>query len=207
MDTLEPVLTMLPGLLNPPDLVLLAIILVSACMGASRGLVRTACNFLGRTVAMTGAALAARLLAPVMARALVTPIIGDIFEIRATDLLSRLPGAAQALQTQATEMAASMAQNLAFSLLFFIFLFAMNMLVHMISRALKLVTRIKAIGVLDSLAGFVLGAVIGLVLCVFGLFALRLCAPGTFEELGWLSPARLAGTTLTAYLLGLLPAL
>ena len=57
-----------------PDLILLAIILVSAILGASRGLVRTVCNFLGRIVALAGATLAARLIAPVLARYLVTDV-------------------------------------------------------------------------------------------------------------------------------------
>ena len=149
MQLYEKLPEILLGLLNVPDLILLAIIFVSAAMGAKRGLVRTLCNFLGRIVALVCASMAARLLSPVLARYLVTPIVGDIFEIRASDLLSRAPNAAEALQSTATDMAASMAQGLAFFLLFFIFLFVMNMLVHTISTALKLVTRIAPIGFLD----------------------------------------------------------
>ncbi len=207
MQLYEKLPEILLGLLNVPDLILLAIIFVSAAMGAKRGLVRTLCNFLGRIVALVCASMAARLLSPVLARYLVTPIVGDIFEIRASDLLSRAPNAAEALQSTATDMAASMAQGLAFFLLFFIFLFVMNMLVHTISTALKLVTRIAPIGFLDSLAGFVLGASFGLILCGLGLLALTIFSPSTFGELGWLSPSRVSQTTLTAFLLGLLPTL
>lgn len=56
--TLIPILQ---GILNLPDLILLAIILVSAILGASRGLVRTVCNALGRLVAFAGATAAAKM--------------------------------------------------------------------------------------------------------------------------------------------------
>ena len=205
MDIYETLPSVLQGLLNMPDLILLAIILVSAILGASRGLVRTVCNFLGRIVALAGATLAARLIAPALARYLVTPIVGQVFEIRATDLLSRMPELADTLQTTATDMAASMAESLAFFLLFFIFLIVMNVVVHMDAIALKIVTRIGPIGFLDGLGGFALGAVFGLVLCLLGLLALTIFSPSTFGELGWLSPTRVEGTSLTAFLLGLLP--
>lgn len=204
----QTLIPMLQGMLNPPDLILLAIILVSAILGASRGLVRTVCNALGRLVALIGATAAARLLAPVLARFLVTPIVGQVFEVRATDLLSRMPEAVTgSLQAQATEMAAEMAESLAFFLLFFIFMLVMNILVHMVSTALRLVTRIRPIGFLDGLAGFALGAVFGAVLCFLGLWALTVFAPSTFGELGSLAPDVVAGTTLTAFLLGLIPSL
>lgn len=205
MDILDNLPAALTGLLNAPDLILLAIILTSAVLGASRGLVRTLCNFLGRIVALVGAVLAARLISPLLARYLVTPIVGSVFEIRATDLLSRSPELADAAQSSATEMAAAMAESLAFFLLFFIFMIAINVLVHMVSTALELVTRLGPIGFLDALGGFALGAVFGLVLCVLGLVALTIFSPDTFGELGWLNPGRVAGTSLTAFLLGLLP--
>lgn len=206
MEMFDNLPTVLMGLLNAPDLILLAIILVSAVLGASRGLVRTLCNFLGRVIALVGATVLARLVSPLLARYLVTPIVGSIFEIRATDLLSRSPELADAAQASAAEMAQTMAQSLAFFLLFFIFMIAINVLVHMVSTALQLVTRLGPIGFLDALGGFALGAVFGLVLCVVGLFALTVFSPGTFGELGWLNPERVAGTSLTAFLLGLLPA-
>ena len=207
MDT-QTLITTCQSLLNLPDLVLLALILVSACMGASRGIVRTACNALGRLLSLVGASAAAKLLAPVLARFLVTPIVGEVFEVRAADLLSRMPEAVtDGLQAKATQMASEMAESLAFFLLFFILMFAVNILVHMISSALKLVTRIRPIGFLDSLAGFVLGAACGLALCFLGLWALQMFAPSTFSELGYFSPDTVAGTTLTAFLLGLIPSL
>ena len=207
MDT-QTLITTCQSLLNLPDLVLLALILVSACMGASRGIVRTACNALGRLLSLVGASAAAKLLAPVLARFLVTPIVGEVFEVRAADLLSRMPEAVtDGLQAKATQMASEMAERKAFFLLFYISKLAVNILVHMISSALKLVTRIRPIGFLDSLAGFVLGAAFGLALCFLGLWALQLFAPSTFSELGYLSPDTVAGTTLTAFLLGLIPSL
>ena len=121
MDT-QTLITTCQSLLNLPDLVLLALILVSACMGASRGIVRTACNALGRLLSLVGASAAAKLLAPVLARFLVTPIVGEVFEVRAADLLSRMPEAVtDGLQAKATQMASEMAESLAFFLLFFIF--------------------------------------------------------------------------------------
>lgn len=207
MDT-DFLLTALKGILNLPDLVLLAIILASAFLGAARGLIRTVCNALGRLLAMVGAAAAARLLAPVLARFLVTPIVGQVFEVRAADLLSRMPESASgAVQNSATEMAAQMAQSLAYFLLFFILLLAMNVLVHAVSRALHLITRIGPIGILDSMAGFLLGAAFGLILCFLGLWALTIFSPATFGELGVLSPNKVAGTALTSLLLSLIPSL
>lgn len=206
LDT-QTLLPLLTGLLNAPDLILLALVLVSAVLGASRGLVRTLGNFVGRILAMAGASAAARLLAPALARFLVTPIVGEIFEVRALDQLSRIPGLAEDLQAKAVETAAGMAESLAFFLLFFIFMLAMNLLVHTLNSALRFVTRLEPIGFLDSLAGFVVGAALGLVLCTLGLLALTIFAPETFGALGFLSPERVAGTTLTAFLLGLLPSL
>lgn len=204
LDTLTQTLS---GLLNLPDLVILTVVLVSAGLGASRGLVRTLTNGFGRIVALAAASAAARVAAPVLARFLVTPIVGDIFEVRAADLLSRTPGLAETLQTGATDMAAEMAGSLAFFLLFFMFLFVMNILVHTVGVGLRLVTRIGPVGFLDGLAGFALGGVSGLVLCALCLLALSVFSPGVFGPLGWLSPDRLAGTSLTAQLLRLLPRL
>ena len=204
---LPTILHILKGLLNAPDLILLAIIAASASLGAARGLIRTLKNTVGRVLALGLASGAARLCAPVLARFVVTPIVGEVFEVRAVDILSRNPALSQTLQTKATDVAAEMAESLAFFLLFFIFLFAMNILMHMVGTGLKLITKIGPIGFLDRLGGFVLGGAVGLVLCVLGLAALRYFAPGVFGPLGLLSPEKLAETSLTAHLLGVLPRL
>ena len=197
---------LLLGFVNPPDLIIIGLMLISGVMGAKRGLIRTFCNFLGRFVSMAGATLFAKLIAPTMSRYLMTPIVGQIFEVRAADWLSRMPEtAANAVQTSATQIATQMAQNLAFCLLFFIFMFALNALVHMITGALKWLSRIGPISVLNRMGGFVVGAAFGLILCALGLFALKIFAPSVFTELGWLNPTRVAGSTLTAFLLGLMP--
>ena len=65
LDTLTQTLS---GLLNLPDLVILTVVLVSAGLGASRGLVRTLTNGFGRIVALAAASAAARVAAPVLAR-------------------------------------------------------------------------------------------------------------------------------------------
>lgn len=202
LDTLT---HLLRGLLNLPDLLLLAVILISAGLGASRGLVRTLTNGFGRILALAGASAAASFAAPALARFLVTPIVGDIFQVRAADLLSRTPGLAENLQIKATAMAAEMTGSLAFFLLFFIFLLIMNILVHTAGTALHLATRIGPVGFVNRLAGAALGGILGLVLCLLGLLAMTFFSPGMLGPLGYLSPERLAETSLTAHLLGLLP--
>lgn len=195
----------LKGLMNLPDLILLTIILASIGMGAKRGIIRTLCNSLGRMAAMAGAAIAAKLTAPLLARFIITPIIGEVFEVRAADLLSRMPAFASGFQAKATEMALEMAEHLAYFLLFFIFMFAMNVLAHMAGTALKIVRHIGPISVLNRFAGCFVGAVSGVLMCFLGLWALTAFAPSVFGELGVLSPDTVAGTTLTAFLLGYVP--
>lgn len=199
------ILETLRGLANLPDLIVLTILLVSAILGGKRGLVRTVVGGFGRLIALIGAIAAARFLAPLMAKVIVTPIVGDIFRTRAAVLLQSAPDAAESLQSAITEMAAGMAESLAYFLLFVVLLFLFGILVHMLGSGLKLLTRIAPVGALDSLAGFVLGAAFGLVLIVIALRALTVFSPNTFGPLGWLSPETVAGTLLTRSLLSLLP--
>ena len=67
-------------IVNTRDLLFLAFLAASGLLGAHHGLTRTFISLLSRLAATFGAGFVAKMLAPLAARAVVTPIIGDLFE-------------------------------------------------------------------------------------------------------------------------------
>lgn len=192
-------------LLNGPDLILLAIILLSACFGAGQGLVHTVFSCFGRLAALAGAVFGAKLLAPIMARFLITPIVGDVFRKQAAALYRSAPGAAASLESAVTEAAVSMAEGLAYFILLAVLMISLTLLVGLLGRTLQFLANIGPLSLVNRLGGFALGLLFGLVLCFLLLWALQAFAPAVLSELGWLSPARVQDTVLTVRLLALVP--
>lgn len=189
--------------LNLRDLLFLAFLAVSALMGASRGLTRTLFGLLGRAVSIFGAGLAARMLAPAVARAVVTPIIGDLFERDAAGYLAALP---VPVETTITEMAVEMAEGVAFLLLLVLLGVFFSLLLALAGQSLRFLVRHTPLGILDRIGGFAVGLAGGVALLMLAAAVLSRAAPELFRDLGWLSPVSTEDTVLTkGFLAALLP--
>lgn len=186
-------------------------------------------GFFTGLAALVGAGFAAKAAAPVMARYLVLPIVGDVFERQAATALQTAAGpsadaasltgaltswlgalfdekalaqATEPIRAAAAAAAQGMAESLSYFLLFFIFLVAFTAILKLVCGALHLMTKLGPIGFLDGLAGGAVGLVSGLLLVLLILFVLTRFAPTMFTELGALSPDAVDRTLLTRVLLG-----
>ncbi len=181
-------------LLNTRDLLFVAFLALSALLGARRGLTRAVMGLVGRILSVFGAGAAAKLLAPAIARAVVTPIVGELFERDAASYIASLPFP---IETTITEMAVEMAEGVAFLLLLVLLGFFISLLLSLVGQSLRFLTRHTPLGVLDRLGGLAVGFAGGLALLMLAVFVLSHIMPELFRDLGWLSPACTADTVLT----------
>ena len=188
-------------ILNARDLLFIGFLAVSALMGAARGLTRTVMGLLGRVVTTFGAGIVAKMLAPLIARAVVTPIIGDLFERDAANYIAALP---VPIESTITEMAVEMAEGVAFLLLLVLLGVFFALLLSMISHGMRFLTRHTPLGILDRACGFAAGLAGGLALLMLAAVVLSHLVPELFRDLGWLSPLNTADTVLTRGFLGTL---
>ncbi len=191
------------GLVNLPDLILLALLLLQTVIGFRRGFFRTLCGFAGKLAALAAALFAARQLSPFAARVVVTPIVGELFEKQAS--LGAASGLLDGLRQTVTEAAVSMAESIAFLLLLILFAVLFGWLAAAIGKSLHFIAHLTPLGVLDSLAGGLAGLAAGLVLAALVLIGISWVSPITYTPLGWLSPERVAGTELLRRLIDVLP--
>lgn len=189
-------------LFNVRDLLLIAFLAVSGILGAQRGLTRTFTGLLGRLASTIAAVCAAKFLAPIVARAVVTPIIGDLFERDAESYLASL---AEPIETAVTEMAVEMAEGVAFLLLLALLGVFFSLLLALISQSLHFLSRHTPLGILDRMGGLALGVAGGAVLLAVAAILLTHACPELFRDLGWLSPKNTENTILTRAILELLP--
>lgn len=187
-------ITAFQQIFNVRDLLFLAFLLASALLGARHGLTRTFISLLGRLLSIFGAGLVAKPLAPVIARAVVTPIIGDLFERDAAAYLTALP---VPIEATITEMALEMAEGVAFLLLLFLLGILFSILLAVLSRSLTFITRHTPLGILDHIGGMALGLAGGVALLMLAAVVLSLVMPELFRDLGWLSPVNTENTLLT----------
>jgi uncharacterized membrane protein required for colicin V production len=172
---------------------------VNIVLGVRRGLFGSLYGLVGRVLALAGAFIVARVLAPIVSRFIVTPIVGSVFEKQAA--LSHVSG----LQDSVTDAAANMAESVAFLLLLLLGCIVFGWLVVIAAKSLHFIAHLTPLGALDSLAGGVIGLATGLVLVVLVLFGINWFSPITYTSLGWLSPERVSNTVLLAAILRLLP--
>lgn len=196
-------LQVLKGLLNLPDLIILAVILVNIILGCRKGLFGSLCGLAGRVAALCAAFFSARAAAPVIARWIVTPIVGEVFEKQAA--LGKAGGLLDGLRQTATEAAASMAESIAFLLLLILFCVLFGWLVMILGKSLHFIAHLTPLGVLDSLAGGAAGLAAGLLLIVLVLIGTAWFSPIAYTSLGWLSPQRVAGSVILKALVDMLP--
>lgn len=166
-------LDLLKGLLNLPDLVILAVVLICMVLGFRRGFFGSLYGLVGKLIALAAAFFAARAAAPIVAKWVVTPIVGDIFQNQAA--LGEAAGLLDGLRQTVTEAATSMAESIAFLLLLCAILF--GWIVSFAAKSLHFIAHLTPLGILDSLAGGIVGAATGLVLVALLLLALSGFSP------------------------------
>lgn len=201
--SLDDVLSTLTRLCNLPDLIVLAILLVNIILGFRRGFFGSLYGLVGRVVAVAAAFFAARWAAPAVTQWVVTPIVGDLFERQAG--LSGASGTLDGLRQSVTDAAASMAESLAFILLLILFCILFGWLVGFTAKSLHTVAHLTPLGILDSLAGGVVGLAAGVLLVALILIGVWWVTPIAYSPLGWLSPERVDHTLLLAKLIDVLP--
>ena len=196
-------LEQLSALLNLPDLIIIAAVLVNMILGFRRGFFGSLYGLVGRIIALAAAYFAARAAAPYIASWVVTPIVGDVFEQQAT--LSVSSGVLDALRQTVTEAAQSMAESIAFLLLLILFGILFGWLVGVLTKSLRFIAHLTPLGILDSVAGGAVGLATGVILIALILVGIQFFSPITYSSLGWLSPERVSNTVLLARLIDILP--
>ena len=196
-------LEQLSALLNLPDLIIIAAVLVNMILGFRRGFFGSLYGLVGRIIALAAAYFAARAAAPYIASWVVTPIVGDVFEQQAT--LSVSSGVLDALRQTVTEAAQSMAESIAFLLLLILFGILFGWLVGVLTKSLRFIAHLTPLGILDSVAGGAVGFATGVILIALILVGIQFFSPITYSSLGWLSPERVSNTVLLAKLIDVLP--
>ena len=196
-------LEQLSALLNLPDLIIIAAVLVNMILGFRRGFFGSLYGLVGRIIALAASYFAARAAAPYIASWVVTPIVGDVFEQQAT--LSVSSGVLDALRQTVTEAAQSMAESIAFLLLLILFGIPFGWLVGVLTKSLRFIAHLTPLGILDSVAGGAVGFATGVILIALILVGIQFFSPITYSSLGWLSPERVSNTVLLARLIDILP--
>ena len=196
-------LEQLSALLNLPDLIIIAAVLVNMILGFRRGFFGSLYGLVGRIIALAASYFAARAAAPYIASWVVTPIVGDVFEQQAT--LSVSSGVLDALRQTVTEAAQSMAESIAFLLLLILFGILLGWLVGVLTKSLRFIAHLTPLGILDSVAGGAVGFATGVILIALILVGIQFFSPITYSSLGWLSPERVSNTVLLARLIDILP--
>ena len=196
-------LEQLSALLNLPDLIIIAAVLVNMILGFRRGFFGSLYGLVGRIIALAASYFAARAAAPYIASWVVTPIVGDVFEQQAT--LSVSSGVLDALRQTVTEAAQSMAESIAFLLLLILFGILFGWLVGVLTKSLRFIAHLTPLGILDSVAGGAVGFATGVILIALILVGIQFFSPITYSSLGWLSPERVSNTVLLARLVDIMP--
>ena len=196
-------LEQLSALLNLPDLIIIAAVLVNMILGFRRGFFGSLYGLVGRIIALAASYFAARAAAPYIASWVVTPIVGDVFEQQATLIVSS--GVLDALRQTVTEAAQSMAESIAFLLLLILFGILFGWLVGVLTKSLRFIAHLTPLGILDSVAGGAVGFATGVILIALILVGIQFFSPITYSSLGWLSPERVSNTVLLARLIDILP--
>jgi uncharacterized membrane protein required for colicin V production len=193
-----------PAIFNPYDLGILAILIISAALGERHGVVRTCVNLVKRLGTILISVYAAKALAPILAKAVVTPLLNRIFENMTNEYLTQ-SGVLAPIEENITQLALRIAEQAAFSLALVLLLIALNLLCQIIGTSLGLLTRLPILSTLNRVAGMALGLVGGALLLVIGLLLVSRVRPDVFVDPGALSPYRLDGTVLASRLIDLLP--
>lgn len=180
------------------DLVLLAVVLLFAVLGARRGLVLSLCSLVAVVVALIGATLISDALTPLFS-AQAAPMLEGFLQTRlnewlasgsqalaeADGFLAHMAGSVLQNQdwagqtgTVLPEFALAVTQAILRPILFVIAFVLLLILWHFISRALDLVARLPVLSTLNTAGGFLLGAVKGTLVLLVLFLLLRTFCPG-----------------------------
>ena len=128
------------SLLNVPDLVILAVVLVNLILGLRRGALASLAGLVGRCIAMAGSYFLARQLAPSAAKWLAEPIVRSVFEHKLKQ--SGVPDAlADSVQTALCTAVQSMAESISYLVLIAVFSVLLSILISLAVGALRLLSR------------------------------------------------------------------
>lgn len=180
------------------DVTLVVVVLLFAALGARRGLVLSLCSLVGLLLALVLGSLAADLLAsPLSAWAapLLQERLGQWFASGGQTLDGAegfLPSIARTVLEQGEwaadgavflgEFTQAVAQWLLHPLLFFLFFLLTLLLWRLVSRGLDLVARLPVLHTLNSLGGFLFGALKGVILLLLVHLLLRAFLPDLLPE-------------------------
>ena len=190
------------ALFNVPDLVILAVVLLNIILGLKRGVLASVAGLVGRCIAMAGSYFIARQLAPAAAKWMTEPIVRSEHKLEQSGLPDSLAGG---VQTALQSTIQSMSESIAYLVLIFVFSAVLSILISFAVKALRLLSRVTPLGVLDSLAGGAVGLATGLLLIVLVLLGAHWFYPVTFDEAGYLSPERIQNTVLLAKIITFIP--
>ena len=193
----------LSQLLNLPDLIIIAVVLVNMILGFKRGFFGSLYGLVGRIIALAAFHFPPHAPAPYVAQWVVTPIVGEVFEKQAA--LSMPSGVLDALRQSVTEAAVSMAESVAFLMLLLLGCILFGWLVGVLTKSLRFIAHLTPLGILDSIAGGAVGFATGVILIALLLLGIEFFSPITYSSLGWLSPERVSNTVLLAKLIDVLP--
>ena len=112
---------------------------------------------------------------------------------------------ADSVQTALRAAVQSMAESISYLVLIAVFSVLLSVLISLAVRALRLLSRVTPLGILDALAGGAIGLATGLLLVVLVPLGAHWFYPVTFTELGYLSPERIENTFLLAKIIAFLP--
>ncbi len=203
MPELDTIFGVLSKLLNLPDLIILAFLLVNGFFGLRHGLLRSLIGLVGKSAALAASVWAARSAAPVVAQMIVTPIVGEVFD-KQTQIFSA-NALLKGLRQTAEEAAINMAESVAFAMLLTLFGVLFGWVVAIICKGLRFISHLTPISLLDALAGGIAGVATGAALVALILICIEWFAPITYSGLGWLSPQRVSDTLLLSWFIDMLP--
>lgn len=192
--------TSFSNIYNLYDLVFVIFLLISLYFGSKNGLMRVVLQVCGRLITIFGAGFLAHFCAPILADAVVVPILGDVFHRQ----LSSLPITSN-LQLQISQTTSSLAEGVAFFILFLLFTIGLTVVIRGVDSALQFAKRFPPLGFLDRVGGGALGIVSGSVLALVLLHLAYYLQPALFAPLGIFATDKLAQTALVSRLLAIFP--
>lgn len=102
-------------------------------------------------------------------------------------------------------LSANMAQSISFTLLFVVLFIAISIVMILLFKTVDFISNIVLLGPLNALAGGVLGAACGFLICCCTLWALQTFAPAMFSEVGILSPSKIQQTIVAKKMMEIKP--
>lgn len=191
-------------LLNAPDLIFLAFLIVNIYLGCRRGLVRSLYALIRWALSAVAASFAAHMAAPIVAKRVIISVMGSVIQQR---LQSReIAAIVDTLWNSTADKVAAIAESVAFIILLPLFVIVFSQVSRLIGAALRLsVTKIPPLRVLDALAGGMIGMATGIAIAALIFLGIAQFSPISYSAIGYLSPQRINQTVLVKQFISHLP--